>query len=224
MNPNLLGKWLLVLAAALAGSSARADFLYSFAFEQSNYTVAPGGTVDVKVFLEETISGSSVSRLGTTGMLSAGVKLLFNDNPPTQPAALGSVTDIVFNPAFNSTLLDLRSLSPGAFGQLTEAVALGSPLVKGKGGPTTFEVLIGTFHFTAGSVPDEVTHLRATVPSIAANVAGGTVLDKLIHDSTATISVSSVPEPASVTLLALGVLTAACYARRRRQPDQRPYP
>jgi hypothetical protein len=213
----------IALWALLTCGTARADFMYQFAFDQANYNVAPGGTVDVQVFLQETVSGGSTSRLSSDGLISAGVKVRFDESAPSDPAKILATADMSFNPAFNSTVLDLRTLSAGTSGQLTEAVGLGSPAVHATGGPTTFSVLVGTYHFTAGSTAGQVTHLRATLPSLASNVTGtGLRLDPLIGDGSATITTGAqvVPEPSSLVLLAIGVLSTCCFTWRRRLPLQ----
>jgi hypothetical protein len=81
-------------------------------------------------------------------------------------------------------------------------------------------VLLGTFHFTAGSVPDEVTPLRATdydadlddVVTSDLRVLDGSP----IHEGRATIS-TIVPEPGTLVLLAAAVLSGAAVWLRRRK-------
>ena len=54
MKPLVIVRCAICAILWCAGSVAIADPLYQFTFDQPNYTVAPGDTVNVTVFLEET--------------------------------------------------------------------------------------------------------------------------------------------------------------------------
>jgi hypothetical protein len=214
--------WLMALAAlwALGGGTAQAA-LYEFSFNQSNFTVSPGGTVDVPVFLRETVSPGEVSLLHDFGLVGAGVKVTFDVPPvPAHPARVLSAADIIPNPAFD--LIGDRSVTPGSSAQLLEGTFL-APAVKAQGSGPVYDILLGTFRFTAGSEAGEVTHLRAGDFDITGNfnvvnTLPPTVLDPLIREGTATITVvlAVVPEPAALILTALGGAGLLGYAWRRR--------
>jgi hypothetical protein len=199
---------LVVLPAAAPGSP-----VYSYHFDQANYQVTPGGTVDVRVFLRETIDpgAGDTSLLAAEGLFSAGVRVHFDEPPvPGDPARVLGEGDIVGNPAFDFFFGPVKSLVPGSSAGLSESVdVLNFAGVAAAGGPTTFEVLLGTFRFTAGSVPGQVTRLRATDFSPDDETltnATGTVLDPFIRDGQAAITVvAAVPEPGSLPLMGVGV-------------------
>src|SRR4051794_41127986 len=99
--------WVLALLAALGLSAGRAEAGFTFAFDQSSYTVSSGGTVDVKVYLQGT-DAASVDVLSQTGLLSAGVAVNFvgfdlNAFPTTVGVSqIASVADIRANPSFDA--------------------------------------------------------------------------------------------------------------------------
>jgi hypothetical protein len=212
------------ILAMLLGGAARGEPIYSFAFDQSSYSVAPGGTVEVNVFLRETLGAGDVSVLATQGLFSAGVRVTFDDAPrPSSPAQVQDKADIHGNSAF-----DLR-FGPGTFLTAGSSAGLRESLdpsndkgVHGSGGPVTFDIFLGSFTFTAGIVGDEVTEIRATRFSAGSQEIitneSGEVLDGLIGDGRATIVTTgpTVPEPTTLVLLGTGILGLAGYGRRRR--------
>ena len=58
----------VILAGSLLPGAAHAGFLYSYAFGQDAYNVAPGEAFNVDVFLQETVTGGDISRLATEGL------------------------------------------------------------------------------------------------------------------------------------------------------------
>ena len=198
---------------------AHADFMYQFA--QSAYQVNPGQTVDVAVFLRETVAPGDMSLLATEGLFGAGVRIRWDVPPvPTQPARVLAVADIFDNPAFGTVSgLDVLLTSAG----LAENVGLSPDGVLASGSGPNFDILLGTFRFTAGTIGGEVTHLRATDFDPASfdtltNI-NGTPLDDLIADANATITVknkggATVPEPSSLPLLFVGMTLVALWRHR----------
>jgi hypothetical protein len=214
------------LLVLLLGGTAGAAPVYTFAFEQSNYEVVPGGTVEVRVFLRETLGVGDVSLLATEGLFSAGVRVRFDDPPlPSSPSEVQTTADILGNPAFDFRFGPSKFLTPGSNAALLESLDLATHEgVKGTGGPTTFQVLLGAFRFTGGLLDAETTLVRATRFSpmsreIITN-GTGTVLDPLVSDGRTTVGThgpSVVPEPDSMVLLVIGVLGMAVYGWRCRR-------
>ena len=57
-------------------TGARATPIYSYVFDQTNYSIASGGTIDVQVFLQEDDSTGGSAFLHDPGLIGAGVYLI----------------------------------------------------------------------------------------------------------------------------------------------------
>ena len=215
-----------MIAAVLFVASATAVD-YKYVFDSDSYDVAPGGTVDVLVYLQET--GTSV--LKDDGLIGAGVKIRFDDPPlPGDPAEILSIADIVNISDFE--LVWSQSAQPGAgFADLslgTFGFAYGAETSLGSG---VYRLPLGKFTFTAGAAPSETTHIRATDFS---DITDDTVyyrngdpldpvaLDGLIQDGTTAIT--TVPEPSALAMIGMAALSIAAFRyywlqlRAREQP------
>lgn len=192
-------------------SQAQADIVYQF--DATNYSVAPGATVDVEVFIVQT--GNTTNDpvdLSTDGLESAAVRVFFDGNPPTDRAEVLSTGNITFNPQFGDSALQESDVMPGISAGLADSIDFVANPVTGT------NILVGTFTFTAGLVPGEVTNLRATdfgvLDDTIAGDANFTSLDDIIVDGVATITVTAIPEPGSMIFLAgIGLVIGL---RRRR--------
>ena len=192
-------------------SQAQADIVYQF--DATNYSVAPGATVDVEVFIVQT--GNTTNDpvdLSTDGLESAAVRVFFDGNPPTDRAEVLSTGNITFNPQFGDSALEQSDVMPGISAGLADSIDFTANPVTGT------NILVGTFTFTAGLVPGEVTNLRATdfgvLDDTIAGDANFTSLDDIIVDGVATITVTAIPEPGSMIFLAgIGLVIGL---RRRR--------
>lgn len=225
-------KWLqLVLGvlAALAGRPASAGPQYQFVFDRSNYNVAPGDKVAVTVSIQETFNPQTDSPLlapGAPGLVGAGVLVGVVAPLPSHPALVTGPSAVQGASAFNllqtpqypapvvPNSAGLLELSYGpVFGTITSQT------------PTSETVLLplGTFTFTAGTVPGEVTHLVAMNTTIngttlsSNNVtSNGIVLDPLLLPGSATITVvgSVVPEPGGLALFLVASIGVTLRLRR----------
>ncbi|MEM1165513.1 MAG: hypothetical protein AAGI30_04405 [Planctomycetota bacterium] len=204
----------------LLGSSTPAHADLFFEFDQANYEVLPGQTVDVRVLLSQVGPiDADPADLTVDGLFSGGVRVFFNITPPSDPAVVASLDDITPNRAFDDTLLgEELFLDPGQSAALIDSIDdIFAPL-------TGTNILLGTFRFTAGDVVGEVTNLRAddvVGGTFTENVSGGAdfaALDDFIAPGFATITV--VPAPGACVLACLGGLTLG--ARRRRLSRERP--
>jgi len=187
-------------------------------FDQPVYQVAPGGTVDVSVYLQETVEAGDTPIFDSSqgdGLGSIGLSLFWNDAPPSDPAKVLNDSDVSENPAFD--FVDTAA-ALADHAELNELILFNDP-VYGIENPTdTFRVLAGTFTFTAGSVAGENTLIRATDldpgQDDTLDSFGNVVLDSLISEATATVNV--VPEPGSFVMLLGALGMALFYARTRR--------
>jgi hypothetical protein len=215
--------WVLGALVALGGR-ALAGPQYQYVFNQPNYTVAPGGAVAVTVSILETLNPQTDASLlapGTDGLIGGGLLVQVAAPLPTSPAKVTSPSAIQGNSAFgviqlpqlpapgvanSAGLLELAS-NP-VFGTITSLTATSETVL----------LPLGTFTFTAGNLPGEVSDLEAMnttidgVTTSANNVtASGIVLDPLLQTGSATITVlgAAVPEPSGAALVFIGLVGAA---------------
>ena len=206
---------IILMVLGLASSSAQAGFILGFG--QTNYQVGPGQGIDVPVYLTE----SSTDILATAGLNSAGLVVSFNLPPMVSDPA--QVTTITPNPGVNdvndfiSTSITPATGSTIGTAELMFSIVLSDVL---KPPPGSSSVLLGTFHFVAGSVPDQVTNLSTGIVSDGPQFLSGTGqnLDSMITTSTATIT-AAVPEPSGIVLVLVGtgILSVIGYACRLRR-------
>lgn len=209
------GLWAATVAAAPVSS---------FAFGQANYWATPGSKVDVSIYWQQVIGDGETSVLdlaSAVGMFGQGVQVRWDDPVmPSQPATvISSTADIACNAGFNDTD-SMHRIVTDSYAQLSE-VTDGMTFVYGaQTNPSVWRQLIGTFSFTAGTVPGEVTHLLATryVGPFDGETyiidADGRKYDGETGLATATITVTT-PEPGSLALLTVGLGVLLAYVLRR---------
>ncbi|MEM7311515.1 MAG: hypothetical protein AAF497_00045, partial [Planctomycetota bacterium] len=114
---NILALCLILLLA----ESATAGL--TFTFDQSNYEVAPNATVQVQIYLEQTDAAGDPADLTVDGLVSGGVRVLFDENPPTDRAEVLNEFDITPNVDFDDTLLGPElELLPGTSAAFVDGV------------------------------------------------------------------------------------------------------
>jgi hypothetical protein len=210
---------MLALAYALSPAWAEAGSTYAFAFDQAAYQVGAGATVEVNVFLQEQVSDGSVSVLATEGLIGAGVRLSFDLSPlPSDPAQILSVSDVILNDGSSGFGGSFQSitLSAGSHADITETVDLFNPAVLATSvGGDLYQILLGTFRFTAGAIDGQTTLIQAgDIPGASDTVTdSGLVIDgQIVSSAISRIQVgpASVPEPSSVIALAIGMIGLGC--------------
>ncbi len=207
-----------MLALGLTSEVARAGYEFRFADASGNYTnsfsfdATSTPTIDIRIYLVQT--GGSTG-LSSSGLVSSGVKLTYGGTV----ANVANTGDIFQNAAFDDT--PNKSVT-GTDATLRQATDLNGPVTAPLAGADANRVLLGTFRFTGLTVGSELT--LTTDPNafpVGNNVLDdGTVLDSLIANDSAVITVTAIPEPGTMLLsgiLALGVAGGAV-RRFRRQP------
>jgi len=224
-----------LICLALAGP-AQAASMYEFTFDQAVYTVTPGETVTVEVYLYETVTAGTTSVLATEQLSDTGVRISYDSSTsPTDPA---TVTDIQAASAFTDEPYDFADTYTGSEMQTMGGTGAANPVagisvssdspVAPDPVPDTdgkeYAVLIGTVTFTAGDVVGETTTIKAS--DLFTNTQDTFtaypyhhVLDSSIWSTTAQIMV--VPEPACwVGLSGMG-LTAGIFWKIRSRRSRR---
>jgi len=215
------------IALLTGGGTANADLEFSFQFDQSNYVASPGGQVAVEVFLRQTgIAGTGQTNIlggpEAVGMVGTGVLVTFGTG--LSDAQVLSPSDITGNAAFdNFGFSPFTSVSSGS-ASLSQSTS-GAPVLGTNVALDTYDLLLGTFTFTAGTVLGQVTTISASIPldpndNVAATSPDPTVLTN-IASAGATITVQgavAVPEPNSLFVGIIGSVFFAslvCWPRAR---------
>jgi hypothetical protein len=173
-------------------------------FDRSTYAVAPDGTVTVTIAIQETFNPRDEASLltpGTDGLIRAGVVVQVGTPLPNHSASVRTTTAILGNPKFDLAVIARvpSSESPGSAGieELSTKAVFGEVVSRSRTCETVL-LPLGTFTFTAGKVPGEVTCLTALVSEEYPEASGennvtdsGVVLDPLIEPGSAMIVVSA---------------------------------
>jgi hypothetical protein len=202
-----------LLMLLLSVGLARADYTFQFANSAgtpaTNFTVAQGGTIDILVYLFE---NDTAGLLHLVGLNDAGVRL------NTQTATAANVTATTGNPSF-----DKVRTTTGATAFIKESVKNVPPVTSPANDQS--RILIGTFTFT-GLSADSSTMVVTSLPNGAGdNVLGdGTVIDSLITNSSATVTVTALPEPRTLLLTisaaTIGVSIWGCHRIIKGPPSK----
>lgn len=210
--------------------------VYYYQFDQSSYSVAPGGTVDVTVYLVEN-TGGGTSLLGGEGLLTGGVRLSYAGTNTDDRATLTSKDAISANPAFNESLDNPVKYLTSDF--VAQGSGAGNPIaglsaMRADGmeegvlgeqiGADLYRVALGTFRFTGGAVENDITTLQASdlFDGETYNVTfiTGQMLELSPYGiGTATTTITVVPEPPGIVALAgmavMGLVLWTVHGRRR---------
>lgn len=222
--------WMAALAGGLGclASSAQAALSYSYVFDQATYAVAQGGTVSVPVYFRESASNPNVPKLAAQNGLAAASVLLQR----TLGAGI-QITGITPNALFDGTVnpdpgtppfsVDAASLYATTLDPLLASDPLpthGIPATETPAGSDIWRVLLGSFSFTAIGNPGDSATFQATMLNSTSDVAtwdslyGASATFEVLANgdgliSSPSVSFTIVPEPGSLTLLALASLALA---------------
>jgi len=204
--------WALLCAATAASAAVTFDFVAG----QPSYSVAPGGTTPVPIYLRETLTGSSSSLLALEdGLFSAVAQASQTGTPPSTPATItGADRD-----ATNFDELDDTTFAPAVAtvgGSRRFNDAHGTAVIVDPFDANVRRVSIGTVTITAGSAPAESTTFQlADRPGRDDTLTwnNGMILDSQITPST--FSVVTTPEPSTAIVLAVAAAVATLVLRPR---------
>jgi len=204
-----------LVGCLLAVGSARADLVFQFADASGNassaFTVNAGSTVDVRVYLLQT---SSTTTLSSAGLLDGGVALKFSSTAPFTVSSSSAITPSSAFGGPNNTNVSTSGGTTTASVQVHDDGGVLAPTT----GADANRILLGTFTFSGLSAGSAVTVSAFPDPKSANNVDGNhNNLDSLITQSSAAITVVAVPEPSTVILCALGTCAVGVGAWRRRR-------
>lgn len=207
----------MITGLALADTSSAA-MIYRYATDAATYEVAPGGSTEVVVYLEEQLTEGSPSGLvANNGLFSFDVALE-TVVAPSDPAL---VTAAAANPDFNGVVNNVPPTMLIADRDLLELEGVQPVAI----GPDIYRILLGTFSIEAGDVPGQTTTFSVQdfenplTPGTDYNtfywddILAETPLDPLLIP--ASFSVTGVPEPGTLLLILTGV-PMLCFAFRKR--------
>ncbi|QEG22749.1 PEP-CTERM sorting domain-containing protein [Mariniblastus fucicola] len=222
MNRSVKLFFLATFANFAGVAESKADQVYELVFEQPEYYVVEGSSVEVSIMLRETVTDGDVARLATggfDGLVNFGICADFATSTGGAASTIESVSGVSLNPLFNDSLLnDLGILGDrlDLFGSTTNifgGVEVGSDV----GTPDVYELELATLLVDAGDVGNVTTYNLSDHenPLLLSTFADGQLIDSVASYGGVNIFVTSaVPEPASATLL-FGVGAALLLQRRR---------
>jgi hypothetical protein len=187
----------------MAGPVLPAKSKLQYFFDRAHYVVGPEQKVDICISLQETFNPRTSSSLlapGSDGLIQGGIVVEISSPMPTCPAAVRSTAAIAGNAEFDFAAISLLPVPHSANGagilELSTRPVFGEVVSRNESSETVL-LTLGTFTFTAGRVPGEVTFLNAVVPDGLALTPGeinvtssGVGLDNLIQEGSAMITIS----------------------------------
>ena len=192
---------------------------FYFDTDQDVYTVLPGGTVDVDVFLFEKVTSPDLSRLVAEDGLSMAQVTIERMVAPPGPAVIGGYApnllefDDLFSPIENWVAEDLLDIT-----QMVDIGAISGPTGVDLGGGVR-RVYLLTMSIQGGSAVGDTTFSVYDNPLFDETLTFDLLadpLDPLIQ--AAEFTVSTIPEPSTLTIfVVLGILGAAVSVIRRRR-------
>jgi hypothetical protein len=218
--------WVLALAGLLCvEGAARAQLVYEFAnattgVAQTSFTVAPGATVPIRVYIRDTAAGAPTLN-SNGGLGSAAVRVTYGNGTVAAVQSLTDASGPVPPWDLTTTTFGVAPQNPVPSVAVADGKFIGTGITPASFGETQ-RVLVGTFIFrglTAGSV-----NLTAIEPNSASS--GDTVsfnippvsYDAILANNpgAATLIVGTpIPEPGTFALVGVGMAGLVAYRRRR---------
>lgn len=202
----------------LFGTAARAAVTFDFVTDNNNgnYNVLPSSTVVVQIFLRETLDSGSTSILGPQDGLFSGLVRTIRSVAPSSPANItaSSRDGTNFND-FNDSTVDSGNAGANTGGTRSLGAANGTPIITDSA--TVRRVSLGTITIQAGVIPLQTTTFNMIDRISTADTltwTSGTQLDSQIVSRTFNVTVTNVPEPATLSILGLGGMLLLRRVRR----------
>jgi hypothetical protein len=159
----------LVLTLLVAGP-ARAGVIYQYVSDKPVYSGFPGQVVNVNIFLQETVTGSSTSLLASEGgLFSGGFYVVENGNSAT-------ITGLNPNPAFAGGFLSSNFTATQARLSETESIFALTGVGGTVNGKVT-DVLLGTLTVKLGGAPSSTSFLIEPYRFAPKGLFGGSGVD-----------------------------------------------
>lgn len=209
---------LLLFALLAVGTSQVSAQTYTLGFDQAQYNVNPGATVDLTLVLTEEITGAETSRLGTpgSGLFAFGLGV---DYSSFSGAANGSTfSSLIFNSNFLQSDPDFTNVDDS-----NNIISFETSETSGAGVNGTqlsanlFELDLATLTFNAGDLGSittlQIGNGRSPITNPPIFFADGTTPP--VEFGSGQITVVAVPEPGSVAML--GIFACAGFMTRRRK-------
>jgi len=169
-----------VCTVSRAQVAPQPDYNYVYASGQSGYSVAPGGSVNVPIYLQETSGDDSSLLSSENGLEQAGVQA----NVTTSPSDPANITGVNGNAAFGSNITTTPLTFPSTTASISEFLypSYGTGVLA-----TVFpsadvsEVFLGTLTITAGNTPGETTAF--TLAALPEGFDGGPIGNTFTYNS-----------------------------------------
>ena len=213
MNGIKLGVAAMGLGTVLVGAQpARAAITYSYYFPEPAYSVGEGGTVQLPIYLQETVDDAAAD----TPLFGADVGLIYASFVLSMSD--GDVAFSSFSADAAWELADAQPSSPGMYD-----VVLFSPIASSIGveaeadDPATRRILLGNLVLQANGMAGQSTDVLALLdPARGLAAEDNTIIDSALS---ADVTVSIVPEPISGGTLGLAATFALVAGRRGSRRD-----
>ncbi|GEM_PF-5071445 len=195
---------------AYFGSTGLAAVSYSYVTDFASYNVS-GGSATVNVYLQETLTGASVTQIGASGASSGLDGAAFKVQLDSGNSA--KLLDLAFNPAFDAGVPFNSKSVTSTVASLTESTGFTS---NGVGLNADARVFLGSItlgnDLGVGLTTFTVLPYNNDAGNIISRLGGGVMLDDPTPPASAVFT-AAVPEPVFFGMM--GVISGGLLLRRR---------